>query len=264
MNMVTENPINQEIVDVYLKKLKIMESQIAKNIKLAFSPDSKSSESPTLQFFNWLESDFNYLHDPILFQFSRSALFSIYFKSSVDLVSFNAFEFPSVIQNLDPKRKLPIIGSRNIVSKLASSRLIIPNLVQKVGDKHIKSAIVVRGSMHQNSRQYLISLFREPEYEEILKALWFDRKIWWRDLTIWPHNTCKRCGQNLGHPVSKVIGIGPECGGHKYETDEEFIDGFREVVFNFKKSRFFQVPPEQNPIILVRMDEILSKMNRSR
>jgi len=262
--MVTENPINQEIVDIYLKKLKIMESKIAKNIKLAFYPESNIEKSPTLQFFDWLENEFDYLKDPILFQFSRSALFSIYFKSSVDLVSFTAFEFPSVIQNLDPKRKLPIIGSRNIVSKLASSRLIIPNLVQKLGEKQIKSATVVRGSMHQNSRQYLISLFREPEYEEILKALWFDRNIWWRDLTIWPHNTCKRCGQNLGHPVSKVIGIGPECGGHKYETDEEFIDGFREVVFNFKKSRFFQVPPEQNPIILVRMDEILSKMNRSR
>lgn len=257
----SDNPINQAVVASYLEKLALMQSQISKNVKFLFKPEDNLAKDSTSQFLGWLDKDFGYLRDPILFHFSRSVYVKVFFESSTSDISFETFEFPAILKSIPEFKKK--YGYRK-TNKLSNARAIIPEIEAMLNKREVKMAEVVRASMHQNSRQYLISLFQEPEYEEILKALWFDRKIWWQDLTIWPYNTCKRCGQSLGHPVSKVIGIGPECGGHKYETDEEFIDGFREVVFNFKKSKFFQVPAEHNPIILVRMDEILSKMNRSR
>ena len=260
----SDNPINQAVSTSYLEKLALMQSQISRNVKFVFKPDGSSAKPSTNQFLEWLDKDFSYLKDPILFHFSRSIYIKVFFESSTSDISFETFEFPLILKNINPSRKFEKNLRNSNIKKVSNARAIIPEIEAMLNKREVKMAEIVRASMHQNSRQYLISLFQEPEYEEILKALWFDRKIWWQDLTIWPYNTCKRCGQSLGHPVSKVIGIGPECGGHKYETDEEFIDGFREVVFNFKKSKFFQVPAEHNPIFLVRMDEILSKMNRSR
>ncbi len=33
------------------------------------------------------------------------------------------------------------------------------------------------------------------------------------------HGQCCQCGRTLTHPVSKIFGIGPECGGHAYNTN---------------------------------------------
>lgn len=44
---------------------------------------------------------------------------------------------------------------------------------------------------------------------------------------------CMRCGKPLTHPVSKLYGLGPECGGHyhinPFETEEELHSAIEEV-----------------------------------
>lgn len=44
---------------------------------------------------------------------------------------------------------------------------------------------------------------------------------------------CMRCGKALTHPVSKLYGLGPECGGHyhinPFSTEEELQSAIEEV-----------------------------------
>ena len=44
---------------------------------------------------------------------------------------------------------------------------------------------------------------------------------------------CMRCGKPLSHPVSKLYGLGPECGGHyhinPFNTEEELQAAIKEV-----------------------------------
>lgn len=44
---------------------------------------------------------------------------------------------------------------------------------------------------------------------------------------------CMRCGKPLSHPVSKLYGLGPECGGHyhinPFNTEEELQSAIKEV-----------------------------------
>ena len=44
---------------------------------------------------------------------------------------------------------------------------------------------------------------------------------------------CMRCGKPLTHPVSKLYGLGPECGGHyhinPFNTEEELQEAIQEV-----------------------------------
>ena len=44
---------------------------------------------------------------------------------------------------------------------------------------------------------------------------------------------CMRCGKPLSHPVSKLYGLGPECGGHyhinPFNTEEELQEAIKEV-----------------------------------
>lgn len=44
---------------------------------------------------------------------------------------------------------------------------------------------------------------------------------------------CMRCGKPLTHPVSKLYGLGPECGGHyhinPFDTEEELQAAINEV-----------------------------------
>lgn len=44
---------------------------------------------------------------------------------------------------------------------------------------------------------------------------------------------CMRCGKPLTHPVSKLYGLGPECGKHYYinpfNTEEELYESIQEV-----------------------------------
>lgn len=44
---------------------------------------------------------------------------------------------------------------------------------------------------------------------------------------------CMRCGKPLSHPVSKLYGLGPECGGHyhinPFNTEEELQAAIQEV-----------------------------------
>lgn len=44
---------------------------------------------------------------------------------------------------------------------------------------------------------------------------------------------CMRCGRPLTHPVSKLYGLGPECGGHAhinpFNTEEELQSAIQEV-----------------------------------
>lgn len=46
-------------------------------------------------------------------------------------------------------------------------------------------------------------------------------------------DTCMRCGRRLTHPVSKLYGVGPECGSHAYinpfDTEEELYKHLDEV-----------------------------------
>lgn len=46
-------------------------------------------------------------------------------------------------------------------------------------------------------------------------------------------DVCMRCGRPLSHPVSRLYGIGPECGGHAhinpFETEQELYDAIDEV-----------------------------------
>lgn len=46
-------------------------------------------------------------------------------------------------------------------------------------------------------------------------------------------DTCMRCGRTLTNPVSRLYGIGPECGNHAYinpfNTEEELYDALDEV-----------------------------------
>lgn len=41
--------------------------------------------------------------------------------------------------------------------------------------------------------------------------------------------TCVRCGRKLTHPVSKLVGIGPECGGHWWDESVLGPYGFTEA-----------------------------------
>lgn len=44
---------------------------------------------------------------------------------------------------------------------------------------------------------------------------------------------CMKCGKPLSHPVSKLYGLGPECGSHyhinPFETEEELQNAIQEV-----------------------------------
>lgn len=46
-------------------------------------------------------------------------------------------------------------------------------------------------------------------------------------------DSCMKCGKPLTHPVSKLYGLGPECGGHyhinPFETEEELQAAIQEV-----------------------------------
>lgn len=46
-------------------------------------------------------------------------------------------------------------------------------------------------------------------------------------------SVCMRCGRKLTHPVSRLYGIGPECGGHAhinpFETEEELYANLEKV-----------------------------------
>ena len=46
-------------------------------------------------------------------------------------------------------------------------------------------------------------------------------------------DVCMRCGRPLSHPVSRLYGIGPECGGHAhinpFETEQELYNAIDEV-----------------------------------
>ncbi len=48
--------------------------------------------------------------------------------------------------------------------------------------------------------------------------------------------SCMRCGRRLNHPVSKLYGIGPECGSHAYlnpfQTEEELYAALDSVKSN--------------------------------
>lgn len=61
------------------------------------------------------------------------------------------------------------------------------------------------------------------------------RGMVYMDLRAEPHKTdyCMRCGRALTHPVSRLYGIGPECGGHyhinPFNTEEELKAALDEV-----------------------------------
>ena len=44
---------------------------------------------------------------------------------------------------------------------------------------------------------------------------------------------CMKCGKPLTHPVSRLYGLGPECGGHyhinPFDTEEELNAAIQEV-----------------------------------
>lgn len=46
-------------------------------------------------------------------------------------------------------------------------------------------------------------------------------------------DVCMRCGKPLSHPVSRLYGLGPECGGHyhinPFNTEEELNEALEEV-----------------------------------
>lgn len=46
-------------------------------------------------------------------------------------------------------------------------------------------------------------------------------------------DACMRCGRPLSHPVSRLYGVGPECGGHAhinpFETEQELYAALDEV-----------------------------------
>ena len=46
-------------------------------------------------------------------------------------------------------------------------------------------------------------------------------------------DVCMRCGRPLSHPVSRLYGIGPECGGHAhinpFETEQELYNAIDDV-----------------------------------
>jgi len=46
-------------------------------------------------------------------------------------------------------------------------------------------------------------------------------------------DVCMRCGRSLTHPVSRLYGIGPECGGHAhinpFDTEEELFAALDKV-----------------------------------
>lgn len=46
-------------------------------------------------------------------------------------------------------------------------------------------------------------------------------------------DVCMRCGRTLTHPVSRLYGIGPECGGHAhinpFNTEEELYAALDKV-----------------------------------
>lgn len=46
-------------------------------------------------------------------------------------------------------------------------------------------------------------------------------------------DVCMRCGRTLTHPVSRLYGIGPECGGHAhinpFDTEEQLRDALEDV-----------------------------------
>ena len=51
--------------------------------------------------------------------------------------------------------------------------------------------------------------------------------------TVLKTDYCMRCGRPLTHPVSRLYGLGPECGGHAhinpFNTEEELYAAFAEV-----------------------------------
>lgn len=106
-------------------------------------------------------------------------------------------------------------------------------------------------------RKHLYSLFDQPTTQEIAIGLLEDRDLWVEDLHLWPSDKCSNCSQPLVHPVSKLLGIGPECGGHEYEYSEEVIESFRLVMSRFDDKLYFQIPPQLNPILFARLRKIV-------
>lgn len=53
---------------------------------------------------------------------------------------------------------------------------------------------------------------------------------------------CMRCGRRLTHPVSKLYGIGPECGSHAYinpfESEQELRQNLEALKSNLAKIRW--------------------------
>lgn len=55
-------------------------------------------------------------------------------------------------------------------------------------------------------------------------------------------DVCMRCGRTLTHPVSRLYGIGPECGGHAhinpFTTEDELYAALDVVKANLSKIRW--------------------------
>lgn len=127
---------------------------------------------------------------------------------------------------------------------------------QKKQEEPKTQKVAISGQSVRNGRDYVIKVKQwmtrksSPEFDFMShwngdipmpmrvmrgRVLKETRGMVYMELTAEPHKTdyCMRCGKALTHPVSRLYGIGPECGKHyhlnPFETEEELMAALDEV-----------------------------------
>ena len=204
------------------------------------------------EFREYFNSEHPYLMNPVLFSFVAPITIFIEGEEPIT-VRLDARNLPDVIisitENFLRKNEIFRKEKREYVrfSRLGGW------LEKTFAAKMTQTATFETSKVHHAVGKHLYRLFHEPTAGEIATVLLEDRELWVEDLHLWPSVKCSNCPQPLKHPVSKLLGIGPECGGHEYKFGEDAIESFRLVISRFDKKLYFQMPPQLNPILFERL-----------
>jgi hypothetical protein len=204
------------------------------------------------EFREYFNREHPYLINPVLFSFVAPITISIEGEEPITL-RFDARSLPDVRIRITEHFLRQNEIFRKEKRKVVRFSRLGGWLEKTLTAKTVQVVTFETSKVHHAARKHLYRLFHKPTRHEIANALIKDRDLWVEDTHLWPFGQCSNCSRPLVHPISKLLGIGPECGGHEYKSGDEVIESFRLVISRFDKKLYFQMPPQLNPILFERL-----------
>jgi len=208
------------------------------------------------EFREYFNSEHPYLINPVLFSFVAPITIFIEGEEPITL-RLDARNLPDVRIAITENFLRQDATFRKEKREFVRFSRLSDWLEQYLTSMSANEARIQTSKLNHAVRKHLYSLFDQPTTHEIAIGLLEDRDLWVEDLHLWPSDKCSNCSRPLVHPVSKLLGIGPECGGHEYEYSNEVIESFRLVMSRFDDKLYFQIPPQLNPILFARLRKIV-------